>query len=311
MKIQNNMNLSQYSNLDAVAIPAPKVDGSKLRQLFDVLPFNFRSKKAAVAILPLTGVIAKSSGVRPGLNLESLNPLIEKAFEKTKLSALCLAINSPGGSPVQSELIASRIRSLAKKHKVPVYSFVEDVAASGGYWLACAGDEIYASKGSIIGSIGVISSGFGFHEAINKLGIERRVYTEGKNKSILDPFLPEKPNDIKIIKTMQKNLHEYFISYVKERRGGKLTQSDDILFNGEFWAGSTALDFGLIDGIEDIYHFINRKFGDDAKIEYITLKKSWIKNKIGMYSKNIMQEFSEELIDSFENKLKSKKFEIY
>ena len=153
-----------------------------------------------MAVLRLSGVIGKVSTMQSGLTLESLNELIEKAFKIKKLKALCLIINSPGGSPVQSELIAKRIRDLAKENKIKIYSFIEDMAASGGYWLACSGDWIYALPSSVIDSIGVVSSGFGFHEAINKLGIERRVYTEGKNKSVLDPFKPINKDDLQIIK---------------------------------------------------------------------------------------------------------------
>ncbi len=245
------------------------------------LPFDRFSYNGTVAVLRLSGVIGKV-GARSGLNLESLNESIEKVFKLPKLIALCLVINSPGGSPVQSELIASRIRSLADENEIPVYSFVEDVAASGGYWLACVGDEIYVSKGSIVGSIGVVSSGFGFQEAIKKLGVERRVYTEGKNKSVLDPFEDAKASDIKIIKAIQKEIHEHFIHYIKARRKSRLTQDDDILFNGEFWGGKSAVDFGLVDGIDDMYNFIKRKFGDKVKIEYVSAKQSWFKKKLGI-----------------------------
>jgi len=281
----------------------------KLTQLLSFIPYVGGSKPV-VAVLRLSGIIGKSGNLKTGLNLENLNELIEKAFEIKKLEALCLIINSPGGSPVQSELIAKRIRFLAKKNKVPVYSFVEDMAASGGYWLACAGDIIYASKSSIIGSIGVIYSGFGFQEAIAKLGIERRVYTEGTNKSILDSFQPVKPNDIKIIKHLQSHIHEHFINYVKERRAGKLTQSDEFLFNGDFWCGQAALDFGLIDGIEDIYSFLQKEFGDDVKIEYISTKQSWFKKKFGLFNENLPKELADNIINSVENKLIQNKFNL-
>ena len=232
----------------------------KLEQLFSLLPIiGFGASKPVVAVLRLSGVIDKVSSIKSGLTIESLHELIDKAFGIKNLEALCLSINSPGGSPVQSELISNRIRLLAQENKIPVYSFIEDVAASGGYWLACIGDQIYASRSSIIGSIGVVSASFGFPAAINKLGIERRVYTEGKNKSILDPFQPVQERDVKIIKQLQKQIHGHFIDYVKERRIGKLTQEDDILFNGEFWSGKTAADFSLIDGIDDMYSFIKKE----------------------------------------------------
>ena len=171
----------------------------KLDQILSFLPMC-RKPKPTIAILNLTGVIGRMSAMKSGLSLDSLNQLIEKAFKIKNLTAVCLTINSPGGSPVQSELIAKRIRTLATEKKIPIYSFVEDYAASGGYWLACAGDQIYASASSIIGSIGVISAGFGFTDAIRKLGVERRVYSEGRNKSILDPFMPVQKEDIDIIK---------------------------------------------------------------------------------------------------------------
>jgi signal peptide peptidase SppA len=276
--LKNNNDTNNHFSADGALVMNPPEQ--KIHWL-SFLPFERFSSNAVVSVLRLSGVIGKV-GMRGGLTLESLNESIEKAFKTSKLSALCLVINSPGGSPVQSELIASRIMSLAKEKDVPVYSFVEDVAASGGYWLACAADEIYASKSSIVGSIGVISSGFGFQSAIEKLGIERRVYTEGKSKSVLDPFQEAKASDIKLLRGLQQEVHEHFINHVKARRKGKLTQDDDILFNGEFWAGKNAVDFGLIDGIDDMYSFIKRKFGDKAKIEYMTPKQSWFKKKLGI-----------------------------
>jgi signal peptide peptidase SppA len=280
----------------------------KLDQILSFLPM-YRKSKPTIAILNLTGVIGRMSAMKSGLSLDSLNQLIEKAFKTKNLTAICLIINSPGGSPVQSELIAKRIRTLATEKKVPIYSFVEDCAASGGYWLACAGDQIYASASSIVGSIGVISAGFGFTEAISKLGVERRVYSEGRNKSILDPFMPVQKEDISIIKKIQKQVHEHFIDYVKERRIGKLTQEDDILFNGEFWSGNTALDYGLIDGLDDMYNFIKKKYGD-VTFKYINEKQSWIKKKLGIGDQGIIKEFSDSLIESVDNRVKFDKFNI-
>ncbi|WP_250312110.1 S49 family peptidase [Rickettsia endosymbiont of Oedothorax gibbosus] len=282
----------------------------KLEQLFSLLPIiGSGASKPVVAVLRLSGVIGKVSSIKSGITIESLHELIDKAFQIKNLEALCLSINSPGGSPVQSELISKRIRLLAQEKKIPIYSFVEDVAASGGYWLACIGDQIYASRSSIIGSIGVISASFGFPAAIDKLGIERRVYAEGKNKSILDPFQPVQKEDIKIIKHLQKQIHQHFIDYVKERRVGKLTQEDDILFNGEFWSGQTAVDFGLIDGIDDMYSFIKKKYGD-VTIKYVANKQSWIKRKLGMVRHDFVQEFSDSLIESIDNKITYDRFNI-
>ncbi len=258
---------------------------------------NFRNPKPRVSVLRLAGVIGKVGVGRGGMTLEGLNDSIENAFSKPNLEAVILAINSPGGSPVQSELIAARIIALSKEKDVPVYSFVEDVAASGGYWLACAGSEIYASKSSIIGSIGVISAGFGFTDSLKKLGIERRVYAQGTNKSILDPFVPEKKSDIEILKKLQKHAHDHFIDHVKTSRKGRLTQNDDILFNGEFWSGIVAEDFGLIDGIDNMYNFIRKKFGDRVTIDYIKPKESWFKKRF------MSQIDSEAIVDALYSKV--------
>lgn len=286
---------------------AQEQDINKIGSFISLIIEKFKNN-GTIAVLRLQGVIGKV-GMRGGLTLESLNDSIEKAFKTPKLKALCLIINSPGGSPVQSELIAKRISALAEKHDIPVYSFVEDVAASGGYWLACAGSEIYASKSSIIGSIGVISSSFGFHEAIEKMGVERRIYTEGNNKSILDPFTKTKESDVKVIKNIQKHIHTHFIDHVKTSRRRKLSQSDDILFNGEFWSGETALDFGLIDGINDMHSFIKEKFGEKVKIEYISPKKSWMKQKLGIESTNqIASDLLDEVITRVNEYSTSSKF---
>jgi len=295
---------NNFATGGAMAINAPS---AKVNWL-SCWPFDYFGSNYTVAILRLSGVIGKV-GMKGGLTLESLNESIEKAFEIPKLSALCLLVNSPGGSPVQSELIAHRITSLAEEKDVPVYAFVEDVAASGGYWIACAADKIYVSRSSIIGSIGVVSSGFGFQETIKKLGVERRLYTAGNNKSVLDPFQEAKAGDIKIIKEIQKEVHEHFIDYVKTRRKGRLTQNDDILFNGEFWAGTQALDFGLVDGIDDVYSFIKRHFGGKAKIEYIKAKESWFKKRLGLGAQ--ADNLVEAAMGQIREELVSQRFELY
>lgn len=294
----------------------------KFDQLLALLPFNLGINKPVVAVLRLDGVIGRLGAVRSGLTLCSLNKVIEKMFKLDRLDSVCLCINSPGGSPVQSELIAKRLLALSKETGVPIFSFVEDVAASGGYWLACSGSKIFASQSSIIGSIGVISSGFGFTGAIEKLGIERRVITEGKNKSVLDPFLPVKKSDIAIIKDLQKNAHSHFIEHVKESRKGRLTQTDDILFNGEFWHGLKALDYGLIDGIEDLYSFIYKKYGNEVKIEYIEQKQSWFKKRFGislnndgaLRNKELIKEMADQIteaaLDKIESRLLKNKFDL-
>jgi signal peptide peptidase SppA len=239
-------------------------------------------KKKIVAVINLHGVIGNMGKFRSGLNLNSLNDRLEAAFKIKNAKAVVLSINSPGGSPVQSELIFNRIRQLAEEYKKPVLSFAEDIAASGGYWLLCAGDELYASNNSIIGSIGVISSGFGFEKAINKLGIERRVYTQGKNKSLLDPFLPEKKTDIEILKDAQKDLHQEFKNLVLSCRRNKLNESEDKLFNGEFWSGKKAKEFGLIDEIGGLHQIVRKKYGKDTTILIMNEEKSWLKKKLGM-----------------------------
>ncbi len=265
--------------------------------IFNLFPFNLFKSKSNISVLRLEGIIGKAGTMKSGLSISSTNKFIEKAFSNNKTKLVCLCINSPGGSPAQSEFIAKRIRHLSETKNIPVISFVEDVAASGGYWLACSGDKIYASKSSIIGSIGVVSSGFGFKEAIDKLGIERRLYTQGKNKSVLDPFTPAKDEDIAIIKNLQKNIHEHFIDYVKTRRGRFITQDDEIVFNGEFWTGQIALDYGLIDGISDVYTYVYNKFGDDVKFDYVTQTKSFIKRLMGASAQlNIFRLFSNKTI---------------
>jgi len=215
-----------------------------------------------VAVVRLQGIIA--SGARgSALNDAGLAPMIEKAFRKGKPSAVALIINSPGGSPAQSSLIAARIRRLAEEKDVPVYAFVEDVAASGGYWLAVAADEIWADENSIIGSIGVISAGFGFQDLLSRHGIERRVHTAGKSKSMLDPFQSEKPADVKRLKELQGHIHEAFISHVKSRRDGKLAEAD--LFTGDIWVGQKAQDVGLIDGVGHLVPKMKSMFGDKVR----------------------------------------------
>lgn len=281
--------------------------------LQDILTLDFlRKNKPKISVLRLDGVIGKVGGFRSkGLSIDSVNELIEKSFEDSKTKAVCIIINSPGGSPVQSELIASRIINLSKEKNIPVYGFIEDVAASGGYWLACAASEIYASKSSIVGSIGVISAGFGFPEMIKKIGVQRRVYTSGNNKSVLDPFSPEKEEDINLIKSVQHEIHEHFINYVKSRRGGKLTQNDEIIFNGKFWTGQVAEDYGLVDGIDNFYNFIKRKFGDDVKIEYISPKQSWFKKKFGISSKDFAKDVADEVKLSLNDISISSKYDLY
>ena len=236
------------------------------------IPFLGRRRKV-VPVVRLSGIIMSGGTLRRGLSLESVEPQLKKAFSIKGAKAVALVINSPGGSPVQSALICSRVRELAGKADLPVLAFCEDVAASGGYWLAAAADEIYANKASIIGSIGVISSGFGFDKAIAKLGVERRVYTAGENKTILDPFRPESKKDVERLRAIQDEIHQQFIDHVVDRRGGKLDKDHDQLFSGAFWTGATAEKLGLIDGIADCRAFVSKRFGENVDIVTVQPKK--------------------------------------
>lgn len=223
-----------------------------------------RTERSVVGVVRLHGVItpAMSPMARSVLNLGTVEPVLKRAFESDKLAAVALVINSPGGAPTQSALIADKIRGLAEEHQVPVIAFCEDVAASGGYWLACAADEIYAHPTSIVGSVGVISGGFGLTGLIEKLGVERRLHTAGENKSRLDPFLPEKPADVDWLLGLQGELHTQFKEWVRSRRGAKLVGSDSDLFTGEVWTGAAALGLGLVDGLGTLREVLAERFPD-------------------------------------------------
>lgn len=238
------------------------------------------TRTPVVPVLRLSGAIGMASPLRPGLSIASLAEPLEKAFEMSKTPSVALIINSPGGSAVQSSLILKRIRALAEEYEKKVHVFLEDVAASGGYYLAIGGDEIYAEPSSIVGSIGVISSGFGFVDAIDKLGIERRVYTAGRSKAILDPFLPQKPEDIERLASLQRDAHDVFIGAVKERRAGKLKGPDEELFSGAFWSGKQALEYGLIDGISDIRTRMREIYGDDVKLKVVPIERPGLLSKL-------------------------------
>jgi len=260
-----------------MAIIADRYQPGKIENMAEWPLPAFLSKPApVVGVLRLAGVIGRLGPVRSGLTLSGLADAIERVFKLRRLEAVALAINSPGGSPVQSALIAGRIRALAEEKDIPVFAFAEDVAASGGYWLALAGDEIYANESSIIGSIGVVSSGFGFTEMIKRFGIERRLHTAGSNKAMLDPFLPEKPSDLRHLKQLQGDIHETFEETVRGRRGEKLRAKEKDLFSGAFWTGSRALDMGLIDGIGDLRSVMRAKFGERVKLKEIQKgKRLW------------------------------------
>ena len=254
-----------------------------------------------IPVIRLSGVIGQTGTLKSGLSLVALNKLIEKVFSIKKIPAVSLIINSPGGSATQSSLIASKIRSLANKKKIKVYAFVEDVAASGGYWLACAADEIYVDENSIVGSIGVISPGFGFVDMIKKLGIERRVYTSGKSKSFLDPFKNVKHEDLKRLEIIQEQIHQNFINHVKKSRGKKIKAKDNEVFNGLFWIGDKAVKLGLADGIGHIEDVLKEKFGQKTKIKIIEQKKSFFQKKLSSSIDKKLIDYSE-LIAAFEEK---------
>jgi len=251
--------------------------------------FSFFKKKKIVAHIQLNGVIGNVGKFKQGIDFAGQEEIIEKAFSLKKAKAVAITINSPGGSPVQSHLIYQFIRAQAKKNKKKVIVFAEDVAASGGYLIACAGDEIYANSSSIIGSIGVIYSSFGFTELIKKIGVERRVHTAGKNKSTLDPFLDEKSEDIERLKTIQLELHKDFIKVVEESRGSKLDKSEIELFSGEFWSGSKAKELGLIDSVGNANEILKEKFGEDVIIKKFEKSKGWLSKKLSSSSNQVDQ----------------------
>ena len=239
-----------------------------------------------VAVLPLTGVIGGMGPLRSGLTLSGQAAQIERAFKVKRVKAVALAINSPGGSPVQSALIANRIRALSEEKDIPVIAFAEDVAASGGYWLACAADEIYADESSLIGSIGVVSAGFGFHELLARYGVERRVHTAGEKKAMLDPFRPEDPKDVTRLKAIQKDMHERFKDLVRARRGERLTGSDKTLFSGEFWTARKAQELGLVDGLGDLRGVLRDRYGDKVQLRKITGQRSWLRRNLKFESQS-------------------------
>ncbi len=250
------------------------------RFLNRLLPKSMRRQQTVIPVVRLQGTIAAGSGpLRQSLSLAGTASVLEKAFAFKDAPAVAIAINSPGGSPVQSRLIFRRIRDLAVEKNKRVLVFVEDVAASGGYMIAVAGDEIFADPSSIVGSIGVITASFGFPELLKKVGVERRVYTAGRNKSVLDPFQPEKKADIERLKALQLEIHAVFIDLVKERRGTKLVDDPD-LFSGEFWAGKGALERGLIDGIGDMRAVLRERYGDKVELRLVTAPRGLFGRRI-------------------------------
>lgn len=241
---------------------------------------TFRRPPPVVSVVRLAGVIGQSGMFGGRINIESVGPVLQRAFRQPGLKAVALEINSPGGSPAQAALIHNRIRALATERDVPVMAFVEDVAASGGYWLATAADEIFVDDNSIVGSIGVVYSGFGFHEALGKLGVERRLYTAGEKKALLDPFLATKPADLDRLRRVQEEFHDNFKTLIRARRGARLDESDSDLFSGEFWVGRKGVGLGLADGIGDIRSVLRERYGRKVVMRKIGRPRGWLARRL-------------------------------
>src|SRR3954470_19914282 len=240
-----------------------------LDRLTELIPARLRPGAAIVPVVRLSGLIGSVTPLAPGMSLAGVARTLERAFAVKNAKAVAVVINSPGGSPVQSRQIYLRIRQLAAEKKLPVLVFVEDVAASGGYMIACAGDEIFCDPSSIMGSIGVVGGSFGFQELIRRIGVERRLYTAGEHKAMLDPFLPENPEDVARVKALQREIHAIFIALVKNSRGARLKGSDDVLFTGEYWAGKTSVSLGLADAIGDLRSTLRARYGDKVRTPMI------------------------------------------
>jgi len=255
-----------------------------MQSLAKLVPQRWRRGAALVPVVRLSGTIGAVTPLRPGMSLAGVAKILERAFAMKNAKAVAVVINSPGGSPVQSRLIYLRIRQLAAEKKLPVLVFVEDVAASGGYMIACAGDEIFCDPSSILGSIGVVGGSFGFQELIKKIGVERRLYTAGEHKATLDPFLPENPDDVARLKTIQREIHATFIALVKQSRGARLKGSDDFLFSGEYWAGETSVSLGLADGIGDLRTVLRARYGDKVRTPMVAPPTGLLSNLLGRKS---------------------------
>jgi signal peptide peptidase SppA len=263
---------------------ADQTPSRNLDNWLSFLPTSWVKRGPLVPVLRFSGPIGVVTPLRPGLTLSTLASAIDKAFSMRGAHAVAIQINSPGGSAVQSGLIFKRIRTLAEEKDLKVYVFAEDVAASGGYILALAGDEIYADPSSIVGSIGVVTATFGLNELINKIGIQRRVYTAGASKDTLDPFLPEKPEDVERIKSIQRDVHAAFIDLVKRRRGAKIEAAGDSLFGGAFWSGKQALELGLIDGLTDLRSKMRELFGEDVRFKLVMPERQLFRRKHAVFA---------------------------
>jgi serine protease SohB len=274
--------------------------GKSLRPL---IPKRLRGDIPVVPVVKLAGVIGFSTPLKPGLSLASVARQLDRAFGMRHARAVALAINSPGGSPVQSHLIYRRIRALSAEKKLPVIAFAEDVAASGGYMVACAADEIICDRSSILGSIGVVGGSFGFAGLLDKLGIERRLYTSGEHKAMLDPFLPEKPDDVERLKSVQRDIHEHFIALVKESRGARLTGPEKDLFSGEYWTGPRAIELGLADCIGDVRTTLRERFGDKVVMPLVSAERSLLgrlRPGVGMLDAVARPDIADEIVSTLE-----------
>ncbi len=278
---------------------------TRLRQLVPIR--RVRETRPVVGVVRLTGVIGQMGGLRRGLTLAGLAGALERAFKLRHLSAVALAINSPGGSPVQSALIATRIRALAEEKEIPVFAFAEDVAASGGYWLACAADEIFAHEASIIGSIGVVSGGFGFHELLRRLGVERRLHTAGTRKAMLDPFQREQHEDVEHLRALQDDIHEAFKRLVRERRGDRLKAAEEDLFSGAFWTGRHAVETGLIDGLGDLRTVMRERFGERVNLRLVGGDRTWLRRRLRFASSGeggpLPEDWASQAVSAIEERL--------
>src|SRR5579872_608547 len=255
-----------------------------IERLMSFIPARLRRGRAVVPVVRLSGVIGAVTPLRPGMSLSGVARTLERAFSVKNAKAVALVINSPGGSPVQSRQIYLRIRQLAEEKKLKVLVFVEDVAASGGYMIACAGDEIFCDPSSILGSIGVVGGSFGFQELIKKVGVERRLYTAGAHKAMLDPFLPENPDDVARLKALQHEIHAIFIALVKRSRGSRLKGADEVLFTGEYWAGETSVSLGLADTIGDLRSTLRARYGDKVMMPVVAPPTGLLSGLLGRKS---------------------------
>jgi signal peptide peptidase SppA len=253
-------------------------------RVMEFIPARLRRGTAVVPVVRLSGVIGAVTPLRPGMSLAGVARTLDRAFAIKNAKAVALVINSPGGSPVQSRQIYLRIRQLAAEKKLPVLVFVEDVAASGGYMIACAGDEIFCDPSSILGSIGVVGGSFGFQGLIQKIGVERRIYTAGAHKAMLDPFLPENPDDVARVKALQREIHAIFIALVKQSRGDRLKGTEDVLFTGEYWAGETSVSLGLADAIGDLRSTLRARYGDKVSTPVIAPASGMLSGLFGRKS---------------------------